>query len=151
MSDDWDDWGDDDPAGKRSDGAQSEEEWDWPAENDGLAAELPSATQSSTTGRKPRGIAGPSPHGPTTLVSAHSTDNDGTGSKDGGKLPKRESLEKVEEDIQRARMVDDVTDKFFDELRRYLEDLADPHVREEINQVRDEIINYAAVQDSCER
>lgn len=43
----------------------------------------------------------------------------------------------LEEEVQaRDAAVDEMTEKYFNELRKYLEDLADPSVREEINQVR---------------
>lgn len=40
----------------------------------------------------------------------------------------------VEEAEARDAAVDEMTEKFFLELQKYLEDLADPSVREEINQ-----------------
>lgn len=47
--------------------------------------------------------------------------------------------EDVEAKARTARAVNEMTDKFFSELRRYQEDLADPCVREEINKVREAV------------
>lgn len=49
------------------------------------------------------------------------------------------STENVEAEARTARAVNEMTDKFFLELRRYQEDLADPCVREEVNQVREAV------------
>lgn len=47
--------------------------------------------------------------------------------------------EDAEAKARTARAVNEMTDKFFSELRRYQEDLADPCVREEINKVREAV------------
>lgn len=54
-------------------------------------------------------------------------------------VPKQQSPEDESSAVEReAReaVVEEMTEKFFVELRSYLENLADPSVREEINQVR---------------
>lgn len=52
-------------------------------------------------------------------------------------LNEDEEEENEEARLTRQRAIDDATDNFFVELCGYLEDLADPTVRETINQVTD--------------
>lgn len=47
----------------------------------------------------------------------------------------QQSSASLEEAEARDAAVDEMTEKYFVELRKYLEDLADPSVREEIDQV----------------
>lgn len=108
MADDWDDWGD----GEAQSESENSEEWDWPA-----AARCPTEPPTTTAVVVDADIYSKS-HG---LVEESN---------------QRGSDEGLETEAQLARQVDEMTDNFFAELKKYQEDLADPSVREEINKVR---------------
>lgn len=137
ADDDWDDWGDDDNDNRgpdanphleanveatQSEQEEEEEGWSWPADNTcnvngsiemfgrcsaASMADVPTPGQSSRT---------------------HATHT--------RRRQQVETLKEREAEAAFARQVDVVADKFFVELKGYLEDLADPSVREGINHVR---------------
>lgn len=117
MSDGWDDWDDEDTQinEAESDG------WDWPAEEE---------RESSRT-------SAPTSHGATQKQRTSSSGRSSRRVSDDKRVNTEPlELESAEEESRFAREVEDFTDKFFAELGKYLEDIADPSVRENINKVR---------------
>lgn len=113
MADDWDDWGDGD---EQSDGAKSEG-WDWPADERRPAA----SAADKNADEAPERMAS---RGVDRMTAAGG----------GGLLPGAND-QHIEEKERLAEQMDKMTEKFFVQLQRYLEDLADPSAREEINEV----------------
>lgn len=106
MADDWDDWGDDDDKSVTGDASNcSEKSEGW--DWPGTSAEKDSATAATTAER----------------VAPNDPDSKST------------RLAEAEEREAREEAVGEMAENYFAELQRYLEDLADPSVREEINQV----------------
>lgn len=120
MADGWDDWGDDDDDDNQSHSSEKSEGWDWPAEEGSSAAAAAAVVVAK----------------PATSRTNHPVDAESNSS----------CTEDIEAEARPARAVDEMTDKFFLELRRYQEDLADPCVREEINKVRGAVTGSVVLQ-----
>lgn len=116
MSDDWDDWDDDDhhPSDAGSEG------WDWPSET---------SSRHVDTDVKPGKVA-------SQLEKASLQSNVSCVLPNKGAVDERGLLEKAEKEGQLSREEEELTEKFFVELRGYLEDVVDPTVREDTNKVR---------------
>ena len=106
MADGWDDWGDDD---NKSESNHSEG-WEWPV------------------GDESRDVI-------ETITAKNAVQSTTNLEYQQSNKP-AESLEQLEEEARLVRRHDERTDFFFDELRSYQLDLADPSVKERINEVQ---------------
>lgn len=115
MSHDWDDWGDD---GEQSDGVKSEG-WDWPVEEEEKLA----ATKAAPCRRVVQ-------VGRTSCTNSSSRAPPRKSFDDKRRAPRDEKAEEIF-----SRELEELTEKFFSELRGFLEDVVDPSVRESTNKV----------------
>lgn len=114
MADDWDDWGDDDDDGDNSNSKNNNK----------------SVAVVSNSNEKSEGWDWPSSNAEVAAT---------THNQRGERQQQEENSSPaavLEQDLEaRDAAVEEMTGKYFDELRKYLEDLADPSVREAINEV----------------
>lgn len=121
MADGWDDWGD----GEAQAENDNSEGWDWPTE-DGCSTEPATAT--------------------AVVVSADTNSKSHRLVEESNQRGIDEGLETA---AQLARQADEMTEKYFAELQKYQEDLADPSVREEINKVQSTILIGVCYRDGA--